>query len=87
MVMKEIIVTNGVVEEKTLTQQEQEAYIAELAAAKASDEAAFNALDYATKRSLSYPSMAEQLDYIYHNGVDAWKADIVQPIKDKFPKS
>lgn len=41
---------------------------------------------YATKRKLEYPSTEEQLDYIYHNGVDAWKADIIDPIKSKYPK-
>ena len=28
---------------------------------------------------------AEQLDEIYHNGVDSWKA-VIKVIKDKFPK-
>ena len=42
---------------------------------------------YATKRKLEYPSTEEQLDYIYHNGVDAWKADIIDPIKARYPKS
>jgi len=35
------------------------------------------------KRSLAYPSIAEQLDLIYHEGVDAWKLKIKQ-IKDKY---
>lgn len=33
-----------------------------------------------------YPSMEEQLDYIYHNGVDAWKTDMIDPVKTRFPK-
>ena len=41
--------------------------------------------DYATKRINEYPSMEEQLDNIFHNGVDAWKADI-QAIKTAHPK-
>jgi hypothetical protein len=41
---------------------------------------------YTTKRKLEYPSTEEQLDYIYHNGVDAWKADIIDPIKARYPK-
>lgn len=41
---------------------------------------------YATKRKLAYPSTEEQLDYIYHNGVDAWKTDIIDPIKALYPK-
>jgi hypothetical protein len=36
-------------------------------------------------RLSEYPAMSEQLDNIFHNGIDAWKADI-QAIKDKYPK-
>jgi len=37
-------------------------------------------------RKKAYPSWEDQLDYIYHNGVDGWKADIITPIKEKYPK-
>ena len=40
---------------------------------------------YKYERVAEYPSWNEQLDNIYHNGVDAWKADI-KAIKDKYPK-
>ena len=40
---------------------------------------------YKYQRVAEYPSWHEQLDNIYHNGVDAWKADI-KAIKDKYPK-
>ena len=40
---------------------------------------------YKEKRQREYPPMAEQLDMIFHNGIDAWKAQI-QAIKDKYPK-
>ena len=40
---------------------------------------------YVDKRLAEYPSIAEQLDDIYHNGVDAWKATI-KAVKDKYPK-
>ena len=40
---------------------------------------------YQRSRAEAYPSMADQLDDIYHNGVDAWKATI-KTIKDKYPK-
>ena len=33
-----------------------------------------------------YPSLAEQLDYIFHNGITKWKSDMIQPVKDKYPK-
>ena len=41
---------------------------------------------YIQKRQEAYPAIGDQLDYIFHNGLDAWKADIIQPIKDQFPK-
>ena len=40
---------------------------------------------YAERRAASYPSIEDQLDNIYHNGVDAWKSDI-KAIKDANPK-
>lgn len=40
---------------------------------------------YQRTRAAAYPSWQDQLDNIYHNGIDAWKADI-QAIKDNFPK-
>lgn len=40
---------------------------------------------YQRSRATEYPSMADQLDDIYHNGIDAWKATI-KKIKDKYPK-
>ena len=40
---------------------------------------------YQRKRAAEYPSMADQLDDIYHNGIDAWKATI-KTTKDKYPK-
>ena len=43
-------------------------------------------LDYIWKRAREYPSIADQLDDIYHNGIDAWKATI-KTTKDKYPKS
>ena len=40
---------------------------------------------YQRSRAEAYPSIADQLDDIYHNGVDAWKATI-KAVKDKYPK-
>jgi len=40
---------------------------------------------YKSKRQVEYPSMADQLDDIYHNGVDEWKKTI-KAVKDKYPK-
>jgi len=40
---------------------------------------------YKSQRRAEYPDYASQLDDIYHNGIDAWKASI-KTIKDKYPK-
>ena len=40
---------------------------------------------YVDKRVAEYPSIADQLDDIYHNGVDEWKKTI-KAVKDKYPK-
>ena len=40
---------------------------------------------YITKRQEEYPSYADQFDTIFHEGIDAWKAQI-QAVKDKYPK-
>ena len=37
------------------------------------------------KREKEYPSIADQLDEIYHYGIDSWKAKI-KVTKDKYPK-
>jgi hypothetical protein len=42
--------------------------------------------EYQRLRAAEYPDWGTQLDYIYHNGVDAWKTDIVDPVKAKYPK-
>ncbi len=48
--------------------------------------AEINKLDYKNKRAAEYPSVVDQLDDIYHNGIDGWKATI-KATKDKYPKS
>ena len=40
---------------------------------------------YQRDREKEYPSIVDQLDDIYHNGIDAWKATI-KVTKDKYPK-
>ncbi len=52
---------------------------------KSAAETKYASQDYARKRVAEYPSIADQLDDIYHNGVDAWKATI-KATKDKYPK-
>ena len=48
--------------------------------------ATWNTEEYARNRVSEYPDWGTQLDYIYHNGLDKWKTDIVDPIKTKYPK-
>ncbi len=40
---------------------------------------------YADKRREAYPSTEDQLDEIYHNGIDGWKATITA-VKEAHPK-
>ena len=40
---------------------------------------------YKRQRAVAYPSIADQLDTIYHSGIDAWKATITA-VKEEFPK-
>ena len=58
---------------------------ADLEAKKAELQADYDALEYQRDRANEYPSIADQLDDIYHNGIDAWKATI-KVTKDKYPK-
>jgi|TARA_R100000084_G_C4608504_1_gene126813 hypothetical protein len=41
--------------------------------------------EYKYKRQAEYPSIADQLDKIYHDGIDEWKK-VIKVIKDKYPK-
>ena len=40
---------------------------------------------YKLNRAKEYPNLIDQLDDIYHNGVDGWKTTI-KAVKDKYPK-
>lgn len=40
---------------------------------------------YRDQRASEYPSLEDQLDLIYHNGLDAWKA-VIASVKAKYPK-
>jgi hypothetical protein len=45
----------------------------------------YNNKKYQRDRAKEYPSIVDQLDDIYHNGIDGWKATI-KATKDKYPK-
>mgnify|MGYP001022782641 CR=1 FL=1 len=48
-------------------------------------QADYDAKEYQRNRAKEYPSIVDQLDNIYHNGIDGWKATI-KITKDKYPK-
>ena len=48
-------------------------------------QAEYDSKEYQRKRAAEYPSVVDQLDLIYHSGIDAWKAKIKET-KDKYPK-
>jgi hypothetical protein len=62
---------------------------AEEISAREAEEAAFSAYQaangYKSDREAEYPSVVDQLDEIYHHGIDGWKAKIAT-IKAKYPK-
>ena len=60
------------------TEAEIQAKIVEL-------QADFDAKQYQRDRADAYPSWQDQLDKIFHSGINAWKADIPK-IKDQYPK-
>jgi len=58
---------------------------ADIQAKQAELQTAYDAKQYQRDRVKDYPSIVDQLDDIYHNGIDAWKATI-KTTKDKYPK-
>ena len=48
-------------------------------------QADYDSKQYRRDRAVAYPSTADQLDMLYHQGVDGWKAKI-KSVKDQFPK-
>ena len=66
-------------EGKTLPSQE------EIDAKREELKAEYDAKQYQRDRATDYPSWQEQMDLLYHGGVDALKAEL-KKTKDKFPK-
>ena len=58
---------------------------AELESAWTEYQAEQDSTQYQRDRATEYPAIADQLDDIFHNGIDGWKATI-QLTKDKYPK-
>jgi len=49
-------------------------------------QAEYDNQEYARKRRGEYPNWQEQLNKIYDDGIEAWKAEMIDPIKAKYPK-
>ena len=48
-------------------------------------QAEYDGNEYQRQRAAAYPSIADQLDDIYHNGIDAWK-ETISAVKAEYPK-
>ena len=48
--------------------------------------AAHDALEYSRNRRDAYPDWQTQLNKIYDDGIDAWKTEMVDPVKVANPK-
>ena len=58
---------------------------AEITAEVARLQAEYDNNEYQRQRAQAYPPIADQLDKIYHEGIDAWKATIAA-VKQEYPK-
>ena len=58
---------------------------ADIQAKQAELKTAYDNAKYQRDRASEYPSIADQLDDLYHNGIDGWKTTI-KVTKDKYPK-
>jgi hypothetical protein len=58
---------------------------AEITAEVARLQAEYDNNEYQRQRAAAYPSITDQLDTIYHQGLDAWKATILA-VKEEYPK-
>ena len=58
---------------------------ADIQAKQAELKTAYDNAKYQRDSAGAYPSIADQLDDLYHNGIDGWKATI-KATKDKYPK-
>ena len=76
-------IVNGV--QVDLTSEEADAILNEWAENERAKQLDEEANGYKYKRAAEYPSIPDQLDDIYHNGIDAWKESI-KATKDKYPK-
>ena len=57
----------------------------DILAKEAELKAEYNLNKYQRDRKKEYPTIKNQLDDIYHNGIDGWK-ETIKAVKDKYPK-
>ena len=48
-------------------------------------QAEYDSNEYQRLRATTYPPITDQLDTIYHEGIDAWKA-VITAVKEEYPK-
>jgi len=48
-------------------------------------QAEYDSKEYKRKRKPEYPAIEDQLDLLYHEGIEGWKK-IIKDVKDKYPK-
>ena len=58
----------------------------DIQAKQAELKAAYDALAYSRARAKAYPSWEKQLEKIFDDGLDKWKSEMIQPVKDANPK-
>ena len=78
---KNKVYANLVIHDDTKTKPTEKS----LTDALAKQQSDFDAQEYARNRVTEFPSIPDQLDEIYHNGIDSWKA-VIKVTKDKYPK-
>jgi len=59
--------------------------VADIEAKMVELQAEYDANQYQRDRAEEYPSIVDQLDDLYHNGIEGWKTTI-KAVKDKYPK-
>jgi len=68
-----------------LDSEQTEPSTSEIATEVTKLQTAYDNNKYQRDRAVAYPSIADQLDDLYHKGIDGWKATI-KTVKDKYPK-
>jgi len=70
---------------KTWLSDDAQPTVSAIEAAEVEWQTVYDAQAYARNRKAEYPAIVDQLDDIYHNGIDGWKVTI-KVTKDKYPK-